>query len=68
MKDFKKIGQNDPFLCNFYSMMQSDRNSFCGEIVLDSVNMASKDKDSFSEQIYKRQMCPDLYYDDFKFS
>ena len=27
-----------------YSVMQSDRNSFCSDVVLDSVNMASIDE------------------------
>ena len=31
--------------------MQSDRNTFCGDVVLDSVNMAFRDEDNFLDQI-----------------
>ena len=34
-------------------VMQSDRNSFCGDVVLDSFNMAYRDEDSILYQIYK---------------
>ena len=33
-----------------YSVMQSDGNNFCGDVVLDSDNMASRDADSISEK------------------
>ena len=36
-----------------YSVLQSDRNSFGGKVVLDSVNMASKDAGSISDEMYK---------------
>ena len=36
----------------FTTVMQSDGNSFGGDVVLDSVNVASKDKDSILDQIY----------------
>ena len=36
--------------------MQSDRNNFCGDVILDSVNMVFKDEDSISDQIYEKQI------------
>ena len=35
-----------------YSVIQSDRNIFCGDVVLDSVNMASRDEGSILDQLY----------------
>ena len=35
-----------------YSVMQSDENSFCGDVVFDSFNKASRDKDNNLDQIY----------------
>ena len=32
--------------------MQSDGNSFCGDIVLDSFNKAYRDEDNILDQIY----------------
>ena len=39
-----------------YSVMQSDGNSFCGDVISDSFNKASKDEDNILEQIYKKQI------------
>ena len=36
-----------------YSVMQSDGNSFCGDVVSDSFNKASGDEDNILDQIYK---------------
>ena len=33
--------------------MQSDGNSFCGDVVSDSFNKTSRDEDNILEQIYK---------------
>ena len=33
--------------------MQSDGNSFCGDVVLDSFNKASRDEDKILYQVYK---------------
>ena len=33
--------------------MQSDRNSFCGDVVLDSFNMVYRDEDSILYQKYE---------------
>ena len=33
--------------------MLSDGNSFCGDVVLDSFNNASRDKENILDQIYK---------------
>ena len=46
--------------------MQSDRNSFCGNVVLDSVNMKHKDEDSIMPNLWK-QLYPDFYYEDFSY-
>ena len=43
-----------------YSVMQSDGNSFCEDVVLDSFNKASKDEDDILEQISKKQICLDF--------
>ena len=45
--------------------MQSDRYSFCGDVVLNSVDMAFRDDDSILDQIYEMKICSDFYYDDF---
>ena len=37
-----------------YSVMQSDGNSFCGNVVLDSFNKAYRNEDSILDQIYVR--------------
>ena len=36
-----------------YSVMHSDGNSFCGDVVLDSFNKASRDEDNILYKIYK---------------
>ena len=33
--------------------MQSDGKSFCGDVVLNSFNKASRDKDNILDQVYK---------------
>ena len=48
-----------------YSVMQSDRNSFCGDVVSDSFNKTSWDKNSSLDQIYTKQICSEFYYDVF---
>ena len=35
-----------------YSVVQSDRNIFCDDVVLDSFDLAFKDEDSILDQIY----------------
>ena len=45
--------------------MQSDGNSFCGDVVLGSFNMSSRNEDSILEQKYEKQISLDLYYGDF---
>ena len=42
--------------------MQSNENSFCGHVVLDSINMAYMDEDSLSYQIYKMQIFSDIRF------
>ena len=50
-----------------YSVMQSDGNSFYGDVVLDGFNMSFRDEDSILEQKYKNQISWDLYYEDYIF-
>ena len=50
-----------------YSVMQSDGNSFCGHVVLNSFNKACRVEDNILDQIYKRQICLDFYYADVTF-
>ena len=38
---------------NWYSVMQSDVNSFCGDVVSDSFNKTSQEEDNIFCQIYK---------------
>ena len=45
----------------FLSVLQSDWNSFCGDVVLDSSNMAYRDGDINSYQIYEQQIYSALY-------
>ena len=47
--------------------MQSDGICFYGNVVLDSFNNASRDKDSILDQKYEKQIFLDLYYEDFNF-
>ena len=49
-----------------YSVMQSDGNSFCGDVVWDGFNMSYRDEDSILEQQYENKISWDLYYEDFK--
>ena len=50
-----------------YSVIQSDGNSFGGDVVLDKVDMAFSYKDSILDLIYEKQIFSDLNYTDFKF-
>ena len=36
--------------------MQSNRNSFSGDVILDSVSMAYRDEDTILDQIYVKQI------------
>ena len=50
---------------NIYSVMQSDKNSFYGDVVLKSFRKASRDKDSILNQKNDNRKYWDLYYGDF---
>ena len=50
-----------------YSVMQSDGNRFCGDVVLDSFSMSYRDQDSILDQKYEMQISLDPYYEDFKY-
>ena len=47
-----------------YSVMQSDWNSFCRDIVLDSFNLAYGDLDDILDQVWKEIIFWDLYHED----
>ena len=44
--------------------MQSDRNSFCSDLVLDSVIMALRDEDNMTDQISYKQIYFYFYTED----
>ena len=52
----------------YCSVTQSYANSFWGNVVLDTFNNVSGNEDNILNHMYKRQTCPDFYYDDFWFS
>ena len=47
--------------------MQSDGNSFCGDVVLDSFNMVNSDEDSIWDKKYEKHFFYDLSYEDLRF-
>ena len=46
--------------------MQSDGNSFRGDVIWDSINKVSKNENNILDQICKRKH--DFYYEDFDFA
>ena len=50
-----------------YSVMQSDGNGFCGDVVLDGFNMYYRDEDSILEQSYQKKISLNFYYEDLLF-
>ena len=48
-------------------MMQSNWNSFGGDVVLDSFNIAYRHEDSVLEQKHEKKISRNRYYKDFKF-
>ena len=53
------------YLNMMYSVMQSDGNSFCGDVVLDSFNVEYRNEDSILDQIWKTDILK-FCYEDFK--
>ena len=47
--------------------MQSDGNSYCGDVVSKSFNIAYWDEDGILDLKYTEQIFLDLYYEDFDF-
>ena len=47
----------------FYFVMQSDGNIFVGDVVLESVSMASRGEDIIIDQLHVKQ----ISYEDFEF-
>ena len=50
------------FILKPYSVMQSYRNSFCEDVVLNSFNMVYRDEDIILDQIYMKQSFWYLYF------
>ena len=48
-----------------YSVMLSDGNSSCGDVVFDKFNLAYRDEDSISDQNYEKHIFWNLYYENF---
>ena len=46
--------------------MQSDGNSLCRDVVLDSFNVPYRDEDSILDLKYAKEIFWDLYNEDFK--
>ena len=46
--------------------MQSDRNSFCEDVVF-NINISNRDEDSIFDHNNQKQISLDLYYEDLKF-
>ena len=61
-----KLRKRNPY-GKMYSVMQSDRNRFCGDVVLDSFNMAYRDEGYILYKTYEKQIFWDLYYEVFWF-
>ena len=57
MRSYKDVKQNTA----------TDGTSFCGDVVIDSANMTSRDEKSILDQIYEVYIISDLYYEDFEF-
>ena len=55
------INKRTEVLDQEYSVIQSDRNSFCGDVVLGSFNMAFGDDNSILDQIYENKICYFFY-------
>ena len=47
--------------------MQSNGNSFCGDVVSDGFNMVYSDEDRIQDQKYEKRICWVLHYEDFKY-
>ena len=50
-----------------YSLMQSDGNSFGGDVVSYNFNMVYIDEDSILDKKYEKQISWDLYNEDLNF-
>ena len=46
-------------------VMQSDGNSFCGNVVLDGFTEAYRDEDNILDQIYKSKLCSEYFHEYF---
>ena len=53
---FGNIYLSSQTLSNVYSVMQSDGNSFGGDVVWDTFNKISRDEDNILYKIYKANM------------
>ena len=48
-----------------YGVMQSDGNSFCGDVAFDSFNMSYREEGSILDLKYEKQISWYVYYEDF---
>ena len=49
-----------------FSVMQSNGNRFCGDVVLEGVNMAYRDTDNTLDHVYEKQIFFDFFHEDFE--
>ena len=62
-----KSEEDESEVHTYYSVMQSDGNSFCGDVVLDTFNMVYSNEDSIFDKKYEKRIFGELYYEHFKF-
>ena len=65
MVPLDEVNQVRILLAHACYRIQSDGNSFCGDVVLDSFNKASRDEDNILDQKYKSKYVWKYFYDDF---
>ena len=56
VSDFKSI-------LFWYSVIQSDRNSSCCDVVLDSADLVVRDEGKIFDEIYETQIYSEFYYE-----
>ena len=51
---FSDLQDRQSWKTELYSVMQSDWNNFCGDVVLDNFNKTSRDEGNILDQIYEK--------------
>ena len=59
-KENINVAPSPPLICMIYSVKQLDGNSFWGDVVLDSFNMAYRDENSILDIYILKQICWDF--------